>query len=64
MAELLAWAENSFPDKQFIYLLKISGSGLQDEQGKLGQCEILYQTPYETVRGEEYTIYKIPLKQD
>ena len=61
--ELTAWAEQKFPEKQFIYLLNTEDSCLSDEEGELGKCEILYQTPGETVRGEEYTIYKIPLQR-
>ncbi len=59
--ELTLWAEENFPEKQFIYLIDTEGSCLSDEEGELGKCEILYQTPGETVRGEAYTIYKIPL---
>lgn len=61
--ELTAWAEQKFPEIQFIYLLNTEDSCLSDEEGELGKCEILYQTPGETVRGEEYTIYKIPLQR-
>lgn len=59
--ELTAWAEETFPEKQFIYLLDTRDSCLDDRDGELGKCEILYQTQGETVRGEEYVIYKIPL---
>ena len=57
---LKIWAKEQFPNKKEFYLLWMEDSRLTDADG-LRNCEILYQTLGKTVRGEEYTIFRITL---
>ena len=61
--ELRAWGQENFPEKKEIYLLDTEDSCII-EKGGLKECEVLYQTRQETARGEEYTVYRIPLQAD
>lgn len=56
--ELLNWFEINFPEKKGFYLLDTEGSCIIDRE-ELEEFQVLYQTPQETVRGEEYTLYRI-----
>lgn len=62
LAALVEWAEETFPDKQEIYLLDCKDSCL-DDTDKLQDFEILYQSQEATAKGEEYILYRIPLGQ-
>ncbi len=56
--ELLNWFEINFPEKKGFYLLDTEGSCIIDRE-ELEEFQVLYQTPQETVRGEEYALYRI-----
>lgn len=58
--QLLTWVKNTFPEKEFFYLLWCPSNcidSIADEEKEV--WEICYQTKEETARGEHYTIYKI-----
>lgn len=58
---LISWAAASFPDKQEIYLL-MTGDSCLDHADYVQDYECLYQSETETARGEEYRIYRIPIR--
>lgn len=58
--ELLNWCRNTFPDKQICYILWTQGGCIYDTE-ELKTCEIVYRTKEQTVRGEDYTVYKVYL---
>lgn len=57
----LKWCRETFPERQEFYLLWTNDSHIYNAE-ELENCQIVYQTKEPTVRGEEYTIYKIPLR--
>lgn len=59
--ELLEWCKETFPDKQEFYLIWSNDSHISGAKA-LADCEALYQTAEQTVRGEEYTIYRIEIR--
>lgn len=61
LTELLVWAKEEFSDKQEFYLLRTENDCLSETEN-LSSYEIVYQTEEKTVKGEEYTIFKIPLQ--
>ncbi len=61
-ADLCRWCRENFKEKDGFYLLWTNEACVYDAE-ELEGCEVLYQTKEPTVRGEEYTIYKIPLGQ-
>ena len=61
LTELLAWAKEKFSDKQELYLIRTENDCLYETEN-LSDYEIVYQTEEKTVKGEEYTIFKIPLQ--
>ena len=61
--EFMAFAREKFADKEVFYLLD-SGDSCITESGQLREYEILYRTADKTARGEEYTIYRIPVSAD
>lgn len=58
--ELLDWAERTFPNKKEIFLIYTEDSCIYEAEA-LGECEVLYQSENETVRGEEYKVLKVRL---
>ncbi len=58
---LLLWAGQTFPEKTSFFLLNSNHSYLKDPEGRLSECEILYQTGQETAVGEEYIVYRIEI---
>lgn len=58
--ELLNLVRTKFADRDVFYLLDSGGSCITDGE-RLGEYEVLYRTEQKTARGEEYTIYKIPV---
>lgn len=58
--ELLNLVRTKFGDRDMFYLLDSGGSCIMDGE-RLGEYEVLYRTGEKTARGEEYTIYKIPV---
>lgn len=62
LEELQSWGANTFPQKGEFYLLETQGSCLYDAEA-LDTYEILYQTGTKTARGEEYIVYRIPIRQ-
>ena len=58
--ELLNLVRTRFGDRDVFYLLDSGGSCITDGE-KLEEYEVLYRTKEKTARGEEYTIYKIPV---
>ena len=61
LTELLAWAKEKFSDKQELYLIRTENDCLSETEN-LSDYEIVYQTEEKTVKGEEYTIFRIPLQ--
>ena len=61
LSELLNWAKGNFTDKLELYLLWTDNDCLYETED-LSNYEIVYQTDEKTVKGEEYTIFKIPLQ--
>ncbi len=59
--ELIEWAREKFPDKEYGYLL-VSGASCIEDMPRLSESELLYRTEGETARGEEYEIYKVSLQ--
>lgn len=59
--ELIVWAKKNFPEKQVFYLLDSKQSCLQDSEGKLERCQVLYKTGEKTTMAEEYIVYLIKL---
>ena len=59
LQDLTTWAEEEFPDKDEFYLLW-TGDSKVEETETLEKYEVLYQTDGQTVRGEEFLIYRIP----
>ena len=58
--DLLIWAQEAFPNKSVIYLLDSYDSCI-DHAEKLQEYEVLYHTNEKTARGEDYSIYRIPI---
>lgn len=58
--ELLNLVRTKFGDRDVFFLLDSGGSCIMDGE-RLGEYEVLYRTGEKTARGEEYTIYKIPV---
>ncbi|MDO4303754.1 MAG: hypothetical protein Q4D94_07545, partial [Bacillota bacterium] len=58
--ELLEWCRETFPEKTEFYLLWSNESCVFNADA-LKECQVLYQTDGQTVRGEEYRIYRINL---
>lgn len=58
---LLEWCRETFPEKTEFYLLWSEETCVYDAD-ELEDCEVLYQTDEQTVRGEEYRIYRIKLR--
>lgn len=62
--ELFAWMTESFPDREYVYLLKSPTNCVHDiPDDAKAQWELCYQTAEETARGEEYSLYKIALRE-
>lgn len=61
--QVIAWCRESFPEKDYIYLIQSSDSCIVDPE-KLDGQECIYETEGVTVRGEEYGIYRIGLKNE
>ena len=62
--ELFAWMTESFPDREYVYLLKSSTNCVHDIPDDVkAKWELCYQTAEETARGEEYSLYKIALRE-
>ena len=59
--QIIAWCKESFPEKDYIYLIQSRDSCITDPE-KLDGQECIYETECATVRGEEYRIYRIDLK--
>lgn len=60
---IITWCKESFPEKDYIYLIQGSDSCITDPE-KLEEQECIYETEGSTVRGEEYRIYRIALKNE
>ena len=60
---IITWCKESFPQKDYIYLIQGSDSCITDPEKLEGQ-ECIYETEGSTVRGEEYGIYRIGLKNE
>lgn len=60
---IITWCKESFPQKDYIYLIQGSDSCITDPEKLEGQ-ECIYETEGSTVRGEEYRIYRIALKNE
>ena len=58
--ELLCLVRTKFGDRDVFYLLDSGGSCITDGEN-LAKYEVLYRTREKTARGEEYTIYRIPV---
>lgn len=61
--QVIAWCKERFPEKDCIYLIQGSDSCITDPE-KLDEQECIYETEGSTVRGEEYKIYRIALKNE
>lgn len=62
--ELLLWAGEQFPEKEAFYLLWCPGSSIREiPETEKESWEVCYQTEGKSARGEEYTLYKIPLSE-
>lgn len=61
--QVIAWCRESFPEKDYIYLIQSRDSCIADPE-KLDGQECIYETEGVTVRGEEYGIYRIGLKNE
>lgn len=62
--ELFAWMTENFPDREYVYLLKSPTNCVHDIPDDVkAQWELCYQTTEETARGEEYSLYKIALRE-
>lgn len=61
--QVIAWCRESFPAKDYIYLIQSTDSCIADPERLDGQ-ECIYETEGVTVRGEEYGIYRIGLKNE
>lgn len=55
---LVDWARETFPDKKEFYLIYTTDSCIYQAEA-LGECEVLYQSENETVRGEEYRVLRV-----
>ena len=62
LEELLAWVKTAFPQREEFYILKTADSCIKEAEG-LKEYEICYQTPEAAARGEEYTIYRVKIKE-
>ena len=60
LQELIEWGREKFSDKKEMYILWTEDACIEEAE-ELESYERLYHTEEKTVRGEEYTIYKIPL---
>lgn len=60
LEELSALVRTKFAGRDVFYLLDSGGSCITDIES-LAEYEVLYRTQEKTARGEEYTIYRIPL---
>lgn len=60
LQELIEWGRENFSDKKELYLLWTEDACIEEAE-ELESYERLYRTEEKTVRGEEYTIYKISL---
>ena len=58
---LYVWAKDAFPDREAVYLLDSRDSCLSGTE-KLQDFEVMYQTEEDTARGEEYTLYRVPIR--
>lgn len=58
--DLLKWCRDTFPDKQVCYILWSEGGCIYDAE-EMKTCDVMYRTEEQTVRGEEYTIYRVYL---
>lgn len=58
--DLLAWVQETFPDKKYFFIIQSNQSCIQ-EAGDLKKGEIIYQSEMETVRGEEYAVFRISI---
>ena len=61
--QVIAWCRESFPEKDYIYLIQSRDSCIADPE-KLDGQECIYETEGVTGRGEEYGIYRIGLKNE
>lgn len=62
--EFLTWMTENFPDREYVYLLKSPTNCVHDIPDDVkAQWELCYQTAEETARGEEYSLYKIALRE-
>ena len=59
-AELLGWIKEAFPGKEEFFLIQTKESCMEGG-GTLEGSEELYQSGNETVRDEEYRIFKVRL---
>lgn len=60
--ELFTWMKESFPDREYVYLLKSPTNCVQEIPDTVeAEWELCYQTAEETARGEEYSLYRIAL---
>ncbi len=61
--ELLAWVKENFPEEEQFYLMICKTNCLTDVSDEEKQnWEKCYQTPEETARGEEYSLFRVSLK--
>lgn len=60
LEELILWVEEAFPEKEGFYLLWTEDSKIEEAEA-LESCEVLYKTREQTVRGEEFTLYRVLL---
>ena len=58
--ELTGWIRERFPHRESFYLVECPTSCLADVPDKDG-WELCYQTAYDTARGEDYRIWRVPL---
>lgn len=56
--ELIEWVKDTYPDKTIFYLIDTTASCLTDTTG-LDAAQLLYETKENTVRNENYRIYRI-----
>lgn len=62
--EFLTWMTENFPDREYVYLLKSPTNCVHDIPDDVkAKWELCYQTAEETARGEEYSLYKIALRE-
>lgn len=61
LEDLIDWVKSNFPEKEAFYLMITRNSCVKQAE-KLSECEIVYQTAEETVKDEEYTLYRVLIR--